>query len=318
MKKIFKTIGKIALITLASILALVILVLGGLNLLKFAIYGEYYSMSDSLCKNPGLSDGFVCQGIAADEEKEIIIVSGYMTDGSASRIYVTNEENDSYYLTLKKNGEDFDGHVGGVAIAQNMLYIADGGRVYTVGLGTVLDTERGGSLEIGQGTQVNNYTSFIYSDGEYIYVGDFHNDGPYDDVSLEIETAEGTHYAICTKYAAGDLTRPVKVYSIRDEVQGICFTPDGKVIMSTSYGLADSHYYVYDEAGATDTEKGLDDAPLVLLENCEREIKGPAMAEGLAWYKGKVITLTESASNKYIFGKLFFANNIVSLDFDKE
>ena len=29
---------------------------------------------------------------------------------------------------------------------------------------------------------------------------------------------------------------------------------------------------------------------------------------------GKIITLTESASNKYIFGKFFFANDIVSLD----
>jgi len=39
------------------------------------------------------------------------------------------------------------------------------------------------------------------------------------------------------------------------------------------------------------------------------------MAEGLDYYDGKVITLTESASNKYIFGKLFFAFKIVGLDF---
>ena len=39
------------------------------------------------------------------------------------------------------------------------------------------------------------------------------------------------------------------------------------------------------------------------------------MAEGLDYLDGEVITLTESASNKYIFGKFFFANKIVSLKF---
>jgi hypothetical protein len=38
------------------------------------------------------------------------------------------------------------------------------------------------------------------------------------------------------------------------------------------------------------------------------------MAEGLDLYNGKVITMSESASNKYIFGKFFFANKIITLD----
>ena len=61
----------------------------------------------------------------------------------------------------------------------------------------------------------------------------------------------------------------------------------------------------------------LDGAPVYMLGECVREIKGPAMGEDLDYYNGKVITLTESASNKYIFGKLFFANDIVALDFGK-
>ena len=54
-----------------------------------------------------------------------------------------------------------------------------------------------------------------------------------------------------------------------------------------------------------------------LLDKLEEKTDGPAMAEGLDFYKGKIITLTESASNKYIFGKFFFANDIVSLDLDE-
>ena len=47
------------------------------------------------------------------------------------------------------------------------------------------------------------------------------------------------------------------------------------------------------------------------------EFTGPAMSEGLDFYEGRVITLTESASNKYIFGKFFFANKIVGLEIGK-
>ena len=38
------------------------------------------------------------------------------------------------------------------------------------------------------------------------------------------------------------------------------------------------------------------------------------MAEGLDHYNGRILTLTESASDKYIYGKLFFATDIVELD----
>ena len=41
------------------------------------------------------------------------------------------------------------------------------------------------------------------------------------------------------------------------------------------------------------------------------------MSEDLDYYDGKVITLFESACDKYIFGKFFFANKIVSLDINK-
>jgi broad specificity phosphatase PhoE len=71
---------------------------------------------------------------------------------------------------------------------------------------------------------------------------------------------------------------------------------------------------VYNEADARESGETLDGAPVYYLEDCLRDIKGPAMAEGLDYLDGRVITLTESASDKYIFGKLFFANKIVSLE----
>ncbi|MBO5682804.1 MAG: hypothetical protein J6S10_02395 [Clostridia bacterium] len=311
--KILKLLGKIALFILPSLLSLLIVLLGVLNVAKFVIYSDYYSHRDNLCKNPGLSDGFVCQGICIDDASEQILVSGYMKDGSASRIYITTLDSESHYVILTKGGEPFDGHCGGISTANGIAYLADGDHIYPLSLNAILNAKGGESVEVGEGVKVNNAASFCYADENYLYVGEFHDGGKYV-TDHPYDTAEGTHYAIVSRYTHDDLEHPDKVYSIRDKVQGICFTPDGEVVMSTSYGLKDSVYYVYDESAAKDSGLTLDGAPLYYLDNCEKEIKGPAMAEGLDFYGEKIITLTESASDKYIFGKFFFANKIIELD----
>lgn len=313
MKPILKLLRRILLSLLALVLLLAILAVGGLNIAKFIRYSEYYSIKENLCKNPGLGDGFVCQGIAAAKENGKILVSGYMKNDRASRIYVTDLDNQSYYVQLNRNGTAFTGRAGGVAIYKDTVYIASENRLYTVSLSTLLNAKKGDTVEIGDGTKVNNDASFVYADDKYVYVGEFHDGGKYVTDHL-YETPEGTNHAIVTLYEHGDLTSPIKIFSIRDKVQGICFTPNGRIILSTSYGLADSVYYVYRLGDVTSTGKTLDGAPVYALNNCQRTVKGPAMAEGLDYYNGRVITLTESASNKYIFGKFFFANKIVSLD----
>lgn len=314
MKRILKLTLKVALAALAGILALIILTLGVLNIAKFVIYSEYFSAKDNLCKNPGLSDGFVCQGICAVDDTDKILVSGYMKDKAPSRIYVTDTDDSSYFVELSKSGEKFTGHAGGISMNGDTVYLADGSRLYSFPLDSVINAKEGDTVEIGEGVQVNNSASFCYADENYVYVGEFHDGGKYV-TDHPYETAEGTHYAIVCRYTHDDLENPDKIYSIRDKAQGICFTPDGKVVLSTSYGLTDSHYYVYNEADARDSGEVLDGAPVYYLDDCKSDVKGPAMAEGLDYLDGRIITLTESASDKYIFGKFFFANKIVSLEF---
>ncbi|MBQ8400069.1 MAG: hypothetical protein IJX08_08950 [Clostridia bacterium] len=316
MKKVFKIVLKVVLALLALIVALVLLVFGGLNLAKFVLYDDYYAMKSDLCKNPGLSDGFVCQGICALEAEDKILVSGYMKDDSASRIYVTDLEDHSFYVNLSKEGKDFTGHAGGVAVHGDTIYVASGKAVHLLPVDTVLNAQNGDTVEFTESIPVNNSASFIYADEQYLYVGEFHDGGSYV-TDHPYETPEGLHHAIVSCYEYDDLTAPTKIYSLRDKVQGICFTPDGSVVLSTSYGLADSVYYLYHLDDAIESGLTLDGAPVYYLDQCQKEINGPAMAEGLDYYDGKVITLTESASDKYIYGKFFFANQIVALDFSK-
>ena len=300
-------------ILIVAILCLALLLVGGLNIAKFPIYSEFYSMEETLCTNPGLDDGFVCQGICVSEENGVILVSGYMADKSNSRIYVTDFESNSYFVELTRNGgEKYTGHAGGIALTGDTVYISNGSKLYVFSLTDVLNAKNGEKVDIGEGVKVSSAASFIYADEEYVYVGEFNN--PAEE---QKEHIYGENHSIIEKYSHDDLENPVKIYSIGDYAQGVCFTPDGKVILSTSYGLTSTVYYVYNEADATDTGEMLDGAPVYMLGECVREIKGPAMGEDLDYYNGKVITLTESASNKYIFGKLFFANDIVALDFGK-
>lgn len=313
MKKGTIILGKVLLFTFCGVLCLLLLLWGGLNVAKHFIYREYYESKTDICVNPGLGDGFICQGIAVSEERGLFFVSGYMTDKSASRVYVTDLENRSRFVTLTQGGESYTGHVGGVAATEDALYIASDAHIYTVPLQALLNTEAGGAVELGEGTEVNNAASYVSTDGEYLYVGEFHNGKKYV-TEHPYETADGLYHAIVTRYRLDDLTTPDRVYAVRDKVQGVCFTPDGQILLSTSYGLASSVYYVYRESEASASGLMLDGAPVYYLDHSEREFTGPAMSEDLEWYDGRVITLTESASNKYIFGKFFFADKIVGID----
>lgn len=326
MKTLLKFLGKAILIIVAAILALVLLLWGGMNVAKFFIYSDYYSIKTNVATNPGLGDGFVCQGVCVSEENGVIMVCGYMDDKTNSRIYVVDMETDkSYHVKLERNGKVYTGHAGGMATTGDTVYIANGSKLYLLNINDILAAEDGDTLDIGSGVPVNTAASYVYCDEKYIYVGDFHHTKDGYDKEYILDDGETKVNAIISRYAHSDITNydgendptPNKIYSVRAKVQGVCFTPDGKIVLSTSYGRFNSStYYVYDETKASDTGKALGGVPVYTLGDCEAEIKGPAMSEDLDYYDGKVITLTEVAANKYFYGKFFFADDIAGLEIE--
>jgi hypothetical protein len=101
---------------------------------------------------------------------------------------------------------------------------------------------------------------------------------------------------------------PDRLYSITSIVQGMCITASGKIVLSTSWGLAPSQLLVYDESKAEQTTLTLDGAEYqttVLDSAClTQTVIAPPMAEELVYENGRVIVMNESASMKYLFGKL--------------
>ena len=75
-------------------------------LLQVLIYGEYYKIKDNYCINPGLNHGAVPQGIAVDEDRDIVLTTAYMKDKSASRIYLTNSKNEQKIVSLNEPNSD--------------------------------------------------------------------------------------------------------------------------------------------------------------------------------------------------------------------
>ena len=324
MIKFFKFIFKLIFTLIGIVVFVPVLLWGGANYAKFWVYNDYYKIESNVCVNPGLDDGFVCQGICAAEDAGKILVCGYMDDKTNSRVYVVDIETNEYYHVklTRKGGELYSGHAGGMATSGDTVYIANASKLFVFSLTSLLNAKDGDFVDIGSGVPVNNAASYVYCDEDYIYVGEFHHTKDDYDKAHTLDDGETVVNAIVSRYShdairshSGDEAAvPDRIYTVREKVQGICFTPDGEIVLSTSYSIAHSYYYVYNAQDCTDTGKTFGGVPVFELGKCIKEIKAPAMSEDLDYYNGKVITVYESASNKYGFGKLFFANDVNAID----
>ena len=113
---------------------------------------------------------------------------------------------------------------------------------------------------------------------------------------------------------------PTEIYSTTGKVQGMTMLPDGNMMLSTSWGLTASYLYEYDVKNASRGTFELNgkSVPIVYLdsESLVSRVKAPPMAEEIVYFDGKVIIMTESASQKYIFGNLTSGRKIRSYELD--
>lgn len=153
-----------------------------------------------------------------------------------------------------------------------------------------------------------------------LYVGEFYREENYPTNPLHhVESSSGTNHSLLVKLDLnGDEASPVMAYSIRDLIQGAC-QDNGNLILSASYSVPFSHFYVYDEgkadAGQTLTVLGKE-IPLTVLDDksLTADLKLAPMSEEIEMYNGQLYTMCASASNKYIFGKLSGASKVYATD----
>ncbi len=305
---------KIPLGIILSIIILLLLIFVSFNLLKYPIYSSYYGAMENLGTIPGLNNNFVPQGICVSEENNLYLFSGYTSSNLASRVYAKDENGIRKYEAYQNN-TPFKGHLGGIACDDENVYLASDDHIFTVKLSLFLNNP--GRIEIGRGIEVNNQASFVFTDDNYLYVGEF-NDSKNYFTSHPVKVDENTTYmAICTKYSLDDLSTPIEIYSLPNKVQGFAIDENGGIMLSTSYGLANSNLYYYEQEGIVESDTIIDGLQVKILKDYSKHLITPPMSEDLDYSNGKFITLNESACNKYIFGKFFFATYYFGIDINK-
>ena len=330
--KILKWILKLICILLVSVIALFLLAWGGLNVAKVAIYPDYYNLGEQVSKIPALNDGFVPLGLDYDPQTDTYIHSGY--NGEKIELYLVNDDTVKSIVLLTPEGEQAKGHAGGVTRAEDYLYISDNheegdgkvGYLRIYRFSDIWNAKDGDSVKaIGQFT-VDTSASFCFSDDNYIYVGEFYRPEAYETKPEHYFTtpAGDENKAILSAFPLGDDgslaedAKPAFSVSITSQVQGFAITQEGKVMLSRSWGLTPSYMEFHTgwlDSGMTINTMGVD-VPLYYLDSSTRteNIKMPCFSEGLALVDGKVAVSFESACDKYIVGKLFFANKVMAFE----
>ena len=280
---------------------------------------------------PGLWKDFVPQGFDKLETGEYLM-SGYAKDGvSPTSVYVVNGKKKTRYQLYNQDGSAYTSHAGGITHFNNYVYIANDTHedityLDMFLLSDLLDGDEKATLvdsiavpnRLAYCSVYNGkmYTGAFYREGSVYLTPDAHH---LTTPSGETNTALMFVYDLNAETGKFTSETPEMVYSTTSNIQGMCMTDSGKIVLSTSWGLSKSKLYVYDtttsDANVTTYEftPGVN-VPLVYLceSNLTQTVVCPPMAEELVYENGRVLILTESASMKYIFGKIMSGNFVHS------
>lgn len=301
--------GKVMLYIVGGIIVLLALV----HLVVTAVYCRFFMDAESKFLVPGMDSPFVQQGLDYVKEQEIYLFSGYMADGSASRIYIRENGGEVRFVELKNaNGTDYTRHCGGICHSGRYVYVAGKSGLEVFTLDDILDGGNATVLgHIETGFDID-YCSF--NDG-YLLAGEFYRPGSHETDPAHHQTTptgEQNHGVIAVFRGDnggnfGVLPTPVAAVSVPGQVQGVCVTGNGELVLSTSYGLASSHlsYHRIDEENLGHITLSGVEIPLLYVDSTSliHQVAMPPMSEELVYQDGKVLVLFESASNKYVFGK---------------
>ena len=322
--------------TISVIVALLLLIFVGEKLI-FASF--FFGGAKRAMKTPGVWTSYVQQGFDLLDDDRFLI-SAYNKDTEGAGLFITDGKDTELVELQEADGSIYLSHAGGVTHYKQWVYVATDNHVDIEGemycehdncntnldmfmLADVLDGD-------GKATKVDtivipNRLAYASVYGDTLYVGAFHREGSkyITPESHHITTPAGDkNTALMMVYSMDENTgkpvhgTPEYCYSTISNVQGMCITGDGDIVLSTSWALNPSHLYHYDVTKAEQgkvTVEGVE-MPLYYLDSAclIEDVKVPFMSEELVWLEDRVYILSESASMKYLYGKLMSGNHIYS------
>lgn len=322
---LFKTLGWIVSIALA--LVLLVFVGEKIYFSSFFFGGAKIEMTI-----PGLWSSYVPQGFDQIDE-DTYLMSAYDKGETLPSVIFVLDGDETKQCELYVDADctvPYMSHAGGVTHYGDYVYIANDTGDYenfttTCDMFSYQDMMDDGKASIIDSIEIPNRLAYcsIY-DGK-LYVGAFYREGSkyVTQESHQMVTPAGDqNTALMFVYTLDETTgkpvsaTPDKIYSTLSNVQGMCLTDSGKIVLSTSWGLSTSVLYVYDETTAATSTFDFDGTAVELIyldsASLTQTVECPPMAEELVYQNGRVYILTESASMKYIFGKIMSGNFVHS------
>ena len=299
--------------TVIGLLILILVIILGLQMGVTLKYWDFFRNSDRLYMIPGLNDNYVPQGYDYLEDHGLYLMCGYMSDDTPSRVYIRDEKGNHYFTSLYyEDGTPYLKHAGGITGNGDYVYIAgDTG----IDVFLLVDILSGSTAKLQGVIEMGHDTAYCSAYNGYLLIGNFYYGGHYETpASHRITTPAGdkntalmTIYRCDSSFAFGIDSTPVAAISTGDKVQGMCFTEDGKVVLSTSWSTGNSHllYYTLDTQRVDSITIGEVEVPLIYLDsaNLVHDAVLPPMSEELVCRNGRIEVMVESACNKYLYGK---------------
>ncbi len=284
---------------------------------KFKEYNEYSEISEKFAIIPGLKEGFVPQGLAYMENEDRFVISAYK-DGNHSILSFIDAENGKMVKSLiicNEDGSYYTGHAGGVAVSDSNIWVSSGSKIRKIPLISVDEAKDEEKVFITEEFDAYTNASFTAYDKGVLWVGEFYHSNDYPtDKNHYFKTENGyANHSWMAGFKLGGVPEerpsaiPDYIISIPDIVQGVAFSQDAGIVLSTSYGRGNDSKllifgYVLDEIPETSVEINGKSVPMWVLhhEKLSAEIVGYPMSEGIILEKGFLFTLYESAAKKYL------------------
>lgn len=291
---------------------------------------------------PGLTQQLVPQGMACFAEEDLMIISCYMSDGSAGALSVVDMETGLLQKVLYLyNGDNtpHTGHLGGLAASKEHLWIASDPGIYPLARSVVTEAEDNARILLPSALPTETNAMFATSTDGVLWIGEFtRSDGNYPtDPSHHVAGRDGKTnsgwlggYALeeatdltSSSFSPSDKLQPDVILSIPFDVQGAVIHED-YILLSTSYGRKNnSRLLVYEnplkQLPHTSAELAsgksvgiwfLDDL------NFKAQISLPPMSEALVWYEQSIAVLFESAAEHYRSSAYYPVDRIQLLGWD--
>lgn len=310
----------------AGLIIATAMVLIGFDAFIFSLSPDFYGTAKREMPIPDTSSGFIVQDIEYMDEADAWLFSGYETDNT-SPIYRIGKDGAQARINVEfEDGSIYDGHGSGITSDGGFVYLTCDNGYCIIEAVELTGAPDGGTVKAEDTVDVGFDPAFINIVDGKLTCGVFYHAGPYDTPDyMHITTPDGTlNHAIMYAYDRDDsiygfAPTPSYVYSIPDKVQGVCINDDNNFIFSTSWGLSASQLIQYKAdkliADGTFNVDGKD-IPLYCFDTRSYvdTFFAPPMSEGIISKDGRIWIPNEAASNKYIFGKLYGAGWVYSVD----